>query len=196
MVSDRRTRGRLPRPPIPVLVRLDVASRQLVERGVWSAEKRQAALGTKPYGAQLRAALTDLARTIGCEVSELRLDHEPPLGAREKIWEGAVMASRILGYIPDANDPERLLYRPHATAFDGSHDTKTRLRGEHGQHSDIVRIKRQRRLEREQAGIARPKAKIRGGGKLTSCRRGARCGCDRRERKSCPYWVRQQIGRR
>jgi hypothetical protein len=41
-----------------------------------------------------------------------------------------------------------LNYLPHRTEFEESHDVKTRIRGPHGQFSDVALIKRQRRRER------------------------------------------------
>ena len=52
-------------------------------------------------------------------------------------------------YIPDANDPEHLFYRPHGAQFAGSHDVKTRIRGDHGQFSDLALIKRERRRQKK-----------------------------------------------
>jgi hypothetical protein len=66
------------------------------------------------------------------------------------------LRGEIWVYEPDANDPEYLVYRPHGAQHAGSHDVKTRIRGEHGQFSDIAMIKRQRRRERP----AKRKAKI------------------------------------
>lgn len=185
--------SRLPRPPIPIVVKLFVALRDL---GDMPADKIVAHVETqrrnRRLGVRLSQVLQSLAAKLGCARDELRLDHEPPLGARAKIWKGGVVGGEIIGYVPAANDPDHLGYRPHATTFDGSHDTKTRIRGEHGQHSDIVRIKRQRRLERREAGKERPKAKISGGG-LTCCVLGARCHClskrdYRRRRSRCGNW--------
>lgn len=190
-----RARGRLPRPPIPLPVKLTVALRDLGE-----LTPEQIAVLVKHHRGRwrgrLRQVLQSLARKLGCEVTDLRLDHDPPLGARQKIWEDGIIGGKIIGYVPDANNPDHLGYRPHATTFDGSHDVKTRIRGEHGQHSDIVRIKRQRRLEREEAGLVRPRAKIRSGAKLTSCTRRGGCQCDRRQRRRCSYWHTQKINSR
>jgi hypothetical protein len=94
-----------------------------------------------------------LADAFGCEVSELRLDHDPPLALRPQERRGL---GRKTYYTPDANDPEHLFYRPHGAQHAASHDVKTRIRGEHGQFSDIAMIKRQRRRERP----AKRKAKI------------------------------------
>src|SRR6185369_1150215 len=55
----------------------------------------------------------------------------------------------IVRYVPDANDPANLKYRPHGAQFDGTRDAQNRTRGEHGQFSDIALIKRERRRTRE-----------------------------------------------
>jgi hypothetical protein len=130
--------ARLFRPHIPLKVRCKVAERQLRER---DPEKYGYVVpGKKTAGNRLRVLLPWLAKTFGCEVSELRLDHDPPLAARR------VRFGRK--YIPDANDPAHLAYRPHGPEHAGSHLIKTNVRGDHGQHPDRVLIKKARRLER------------------------------------------------
>jgi hypothetical protein len=94
---------------------------------------------------RLEWLLFQIARAIGCDVKELRLDHDPPLGARPKHRRGL---GKKTYYIPDANDPEHLFYRPHGPEHAGSHLIKTNIRGDHGQHPDRVLIKKARRLER------------------------------------------------
>lgn len=132
---------KLYRPHIPLSVRVKVAERQLRERDPtiigWVLE------GKKTAGQQLEALLRWLAASFVCEVSDLRLDHDPALGARQKRGEG-----RKTVYMPDANDPGHLFYRPHGPEHDGSHLIKTNVRGDHGQHPDRVLIKKNRRLER------------------------------------------------
>ena len=125
---------RLLRPHIPLEVRCRVVLRQLGE--MWIDD----AIGRRKTGAgrfldELLGALADLLR---CESKDLRLDHDPALGAREKVFR----KGKHVGYIPDANDPEFLIYREkHA------HHIKTNVRGEGAQYPDRVLIKRQRRLE-------------------------------------------------
>lgn len=128
--------ARLYRPHIPLRIRVQVAERQLKQAGI-------APISTEKLSTFLFLALDALARHIGCERQELRLDHDPALGTRKKTGEG----KRTI-YDPPANDPDHLFYRPHGTTHEGSHDVKTRIRGDHGQYSDIVLIKRQRRRER------------------------------------------------
>lgn len=134
---------RLYRPNIPTGIKLKVVLRQVGE--IFPDQVLAEAKRDRMMGRQLNGLLKMLAETLNCEVSDLRLDHDPPLGARDKSkWS----ASGKTYYIPDANDPEHLFYRPHGAQFEGSHDVKTRIRGDHGQFSDIALIKRQRRRER------------------------------------------------
>lgn len=156
--------GRLYRPHIPLGVRCIVALRQLNgaptvnfygvrSDEIWLKNNRRA------VGKGLRGLLDQLAKKFGCDVSDLRLDHDPPLGARPKERRGL---SKKTYYVPDANDPDHLVYRPHGPEFAGSHLIKTNVRGEHGQHPDRVLIKRQKRRERaEELGRQKPKAKMR-----------------------------------
>lgn len=156
-------------------------------------------------GAALQTVLNSIAAKIGCAVSELRCDHDPMLRVRTyKPKKGKPVAD---WYTPHAHDPAHLRFRAEGAQFDGSHYVKTYLRGDHGQYSDVVLAKRERRLEKKQRGD-RPKSKgwpaksrikhsgIRSAQRLTSCRLGARCACQRRERKACENWRTQKIGGR
>lgn len=133
--------ARLFRPTIPVEIKCRVALRQLDEIGpdsVLDQWKRR-------HGLLLTKLLGSLAKNLGCEISELRLDHDPPLGARQQFKNGR---GEVVRYVPDANSPDHLNYRPHGPEHAGSHLIKTNVRGEHGQHPDRVLIKKARRLER------------------------------------------------
>lgn len=139
--------ARLFRPAIPVEVKCRVVLRQLGEffpEDVLMAHRFVPRDHRKrSHGRLLSEKLAALAELLRCEVSELRLDHDPPLGARQRKGEG-----KNTIYMPDANDPEYLRYRPHGAQHAGSHDVKTRIRGDHGQYSDIALIKRERRRQR------------------------------------------------
>jgi hypothetical protein len=135
--------ARLFRPHIPLSVRVQVAMKGLLSRGVNPFEHSRR--DGESLTAMLGRILKLLAGSIGCEVDDLRLDHDPALGARPKERRGL---GRKTYYIPDANDPNHLFYRPHGPEFDGSHLIKTNVRGDHGQHPDRVLIKKQRRFER------------------------------------------------
>lgn len=129
--------ARLYRPHVPITVKIAVAERQVTELSRLAAPAR-------PGWARLLWLLDVIARKTGCEIAELRLDHDPALAARP------LMHKRKTGtivYKPDANDPDHLFYRPHGPQHAGSHLVKTNVRGDHGQHPDRVLIKKARRLE-------------------------------------------------
>lgn len=148
---------KLYRPTIPVEVKCRVALRQLGELRVdavieFNRPSKAAGymvgvvgLSGRSLGRLLTEAMERLAETMCCNVSDLRLDHDPPLGARQKERRGL---GKNTYYIPDANDPDHLFYRPHGPQFEGSHLIKTNIRGDHGQHPDRVLIKKARRIER------------------------------------------------
>lgn len=134
------TMPRLIRPYIPLLVRCQVALRQSGEMWIINVIVEWKGVRGRGLGELLKIKLAYIALMLGCEVKDLRLDHNPALGAREKVFRKGVH----VGYRPDANDPDHLMYREkHA------HDVKTRLRGDHGQFSDIALIKRERRRTRK-----------------------------------------------
>lgn len=136
--------ARLLRPHVPVEVRVRVALRQLGE--IWPDEIiRLHQEARSSMGHLLKVRLERLAELLGCAVRDLRLDHDPALGAREKVFR----KGQHVGYRPDANDPEHLRYRPHGPEFHGSHLVKTNVRGDGAQFPDRVLIKRARRRERE-----------------------------------------------
>lgn len=127
---------RLLRPHIPISVRVEVATRQL---GSATFEDRVFREDEESLGAFLARLLAALAKKLGCGVEDLRLDHDPALGAREKVFR----KGRHVGYVPAANDRDHLIYRgKHA------HHIKTNVRGDGAQHPDRVLIKKQRKLER------------------------------------------------
>lgn len=133
---------RLYRPYIPVEVKCRVILRQLgmfpaiIEMLIEDYRK------LRNLGGLLKGRMGDLADLLGCEIAELRLDHDPPLALRPKERRGL---GKKTYYVPDANDPEHLVYRPHGAQHEGSHDVKTRIRGDHGQHSDLALIRIEKR---------------------------------------------------
>ena len=127
--------GRLLRPAIPVETKCRVALRQLGEMwpdAVISEHKRN-------LGRLLTSLLGRLASLLDCEPGALHLDHNPALAIRERI----VRRGRHVGYRPDANDPEHLIYREKL-----AHHIKTNVRGDGAQFPDRVLIKRERRREK------------------------------------------------
>lgn len=148
--------ARLFRPHIPLSIKVQVAFRQLLGfTDPFPMSRRDG----ETLAAMLARLLVELARHLGCEVSDLRLDHDPPLAARPKERRGL---GRKTHYVPDANDPDHLFYRPHGPEFEGSHLIKTLVRGDHGQHPDRVLIKKQRRIERGPKPKRGPKIRSRG----------------------------------
>ena len=82
-----------------------------------------------------RVALRQLAALLGCGIKDLHLDHDPALGARQRKGEGKKTV-----YIPDANDPEHLIYRDKH-----DHHIKTQIKGDGAQYPDRVLIARERK---------------------------------------------------
>lgn len=134
---------RLIRPPISVEVKCRVVLRQLGEMFI----DEVIAFNRRKLGALLAGKLDALASLLNCERAELRCDHDPALGARQKVFRHGVHVD----YVPAGSDPAHLYYRPHGPRFAGSHLIKTNIRGDHGQHPDRVLIKKNRRLERRLA---------------------------------------------
>lgn len=158
--------ARLYRPTIPIEIKCRVALRQLGEievDNVLEANRPSrggtSMAGTGSPGRSLgrlhERLMGELAEMLGCSVEDLRLDHDPPLAARPQERRGL---GRKVYYVPDANDPEHLFYRPHGPEHAGSHLIKTNVRGDRGQHPDRVLIKRARKLERSRNGETRRKA--------------------------------------
>ena len=151
--------SRLPRPIPPIAVKLRVVLRQLGTFPELIDTLVEGATKGRQLGDEVAANLFVLACTLACPVNSLQLDHDPALENREKLVElpngrrkrvvvvpdGAI----VLRYYPDANDPEHLFYRPHGAEFAGSHDVKTRVRGDHGQLSDNALAKKERRRLRK-----------------------------------------------
>ena len=130
------------RPYIPLAVRVAVS-----EKLVRSLQGVPSGIGSLSWRLDFNLDLA--ARIKGLpDGGSFQLDHDPSLGLRKKHrrWNGSRMA---IYYDPPANDPEHLFYRD-------DHRTKTFLRGDHGQYSDITLIKRERRRSRP----AKPKRKI------------------------------------
>jgi hypothetical protein len=138
--------ARLYRPHIPLEVRYRVVLRQLGY--MWPDEVIYIWRRGTSWRQRLvfERRLGELAELLGCTRKELRLDHDPALGARLRTGEGKNMV-----YTPAANDPEHLFY---LTAHD--HHLKTNVRGGGAQYPDRVLIKRERdRLKKKK----RPKHK-------------------------------------
>lgn len=125
---------KLLRPYIPLKIRCRVALRQLGREPDYLVSKHHG-----QFGSMLAELSKHLGQALGCEPSDLRLDHDPALGARQKVFVDGVH----VGYIPNSNDAEHLVYREES-----AHKIKTNVRGIGAQRPDRVLIKRQRWVER------------------------------------------------
>ena len=121
---------RLKRPHIPLSVRVRVIERQLLEVGITPF----IFTNRLSLGRQLGYHLVD---RFGYQKVELH--HRPALINRQKY----VRNGKIL-YRPDANDENYLVYLPA-----DEHDIETRVRGQHGQHSDLALVRKRKRKERK-----------------------------------------------
>lgn len=156
--------GRLLRPSIPLALELRVLCRQLGE--MFADDVVAIATEARSLGTVVVDRKERLAALLGCKVEDLRLDHDPALVNREKImlldgaeFRGVVRpkGAKVLRYFPDANDPEYLAFRPHQADAAGSHDVKTRIRGDRGQLSDLALARKAKRAAKKAEGRPRPK---------------------------------------
>lgn len=138
--------GRLLRPHIDVETKLRVCMRMLGKPDPDALIENMRV--KRVMGNFLQFYLGLIAMSYGCDVADLRLDHDPALGARQKVFD---RDGNHVDYIPPANSPDDLIYRPHGAQFDESHLVKTNIRGKNGQHPDRVLIKKNRRLEQREA---------------------------------------------
>jgi hypothetical protein len=123
---------KLPRPYIPLYMRELALDRQMRKAGFepsWASQRGRS------IATRLRLKLEEF---FGCVPAELH--HRPALLNREIIRR----KDGSLGYLPPANDPYYLVY---LTA--GDHDIETRVRGQHGQHSDLALARKRKRKERK-----------------------------------------------
>lgn len=126
---------RLPRPYVPLSIRVQVAERQLLEIAPWFEKYGLRNICKRPISRRLNYLLTCL---FGPETPHL--DHDPALGLRKR---------RGNKYFPDANDPNYLVYR---TTED--HKQKT-FRRNGANFSDVVLMKRERRRKRKAKKVRR-----------------------------------------
>jgi hypothetical protein len=116
--------SRLPRPFIPFSVRVQVATRQIIER----FGRRPLFVDKTPLKQKLAIMLDVLFE------GKSELHHRPALLNRP--WN-----TRKKDYDPPANDPGFLVY-----LADDTHDIETRVRGLHGQHSDLGLARKNKRI--------------------------------------------------
>lgn len=152
--------ARLPRPPISIEAKCRVVLRQLGE--MWPDDVIRAnrfvprVTSPRSLGRLHADLMMRLASLLKCEISDLQLDHDPALENREKfikvpgravnIWAVVVpKGGVVLGYRPEASDPEHLIYRPKQPEAEGSHKIKTYVRGDRGQLSDAALARKEKR---------------------------------------------------
>lgn len=129
--------NRLLRPPIPLSVKLEVATRQ------YKASNPHFPKSTETIADSILQTNLPLQRKLDWmlrllyheDKPKVHLDHDPALENRTKIFKNG----RHVEYDPPANDPNYLLYR---TAHE--HHIKTNVRGDGAQYPDRVLAKRER----------------------------------------------------
>ena len=119
------------RPNIPFAVRVAVSERMMLQRGIPPHTVNPQTQKPLPL---IRRLLLNLHDLFG--EAKVHLDHDPALVNRPCDSAGR--------YRPDANNPDYLIYRTAA-----NHDIKTRVSGEHGQHSDLALRRKRKRAERK-----------------------------------------------
>lgn len=106
---------RIPRPYIPLSVRLAVAERQLWELARKSWWAGYLAHEDRPAGVKLKECIEKLSEILG---DVLQLDHDPALILRK--FHVDRRKPEAAWFTPNANDPNHLIYRPI-----GEHGQKT-----------------------------------------------------------------------
>ncbi|MDE2103560.1 MAG: hypothetical protein KGL39_40345 [Patescibacteria group bacterium] len=165
---------RLLRPSIDMRTKLRVLCRQLGE--MFPDEVVTIAVEQRSLGLFVRDRLARLAALLCCDVEDLHLDHDPALVNREKdvqmpdgsVRKRVVIVPRcavVLRYYPDANDPEHLIYRVGGKTG-SAHDVKTRVRGDHGQHSDLALARKNKKIEARIVGTKKTVGRFPRGRKL------------------------------
>jgi hypothetical protein len=139
---------KLPRPYIPLAVRIQVAERQVMERPnpYFCVGPRR----REGYRKKIKADyLAWLLNTLFGN-AKVELHHRPALVNRTS---GIDTVHGKVRYIPDANDPEHLVYLPK-----GEHDLETRIRGLGAQRSDLSQRRYLKKVahNRLKRGEARP----------------------------------------
>lgn len=125
---------RLPRPHIPLGVRLEVAVRQLSALGAgWARGQGETLLAALPK------ALAALSREHGG--AKMELHHRPALLNRHR----KTVRGRTV-YDPPANDPAHLVWLP-----EHEHDIETRVRGQGALRSDFGQARYNKRVAKNRA---------------------------------------------
>lgn len=148
---------RLPRPRIPLTVRIDVARRQFrkmdahvmaqhfdfIDQNVFGAPSRRLVEWFDSFHDKRETLKLFLQGLFGRNAT-VHLDHDPALQNR-------TLNPRTGKYTPDANDPDFLVYR-----LRDDHRTKTYLRGDGAQRSDVA----QQRYLKRVAARKKPRSKF------------------------------------
>ncbi len=116
------------RPYIPLSIRERVIDDQMREAKftpTWASQQGRS------VATRLRFKLEEF---FGCVPVELH--HRPALVNRQRKENGS--------YDPPPNDPDFLVYLPA-----DDHDIETRVRGQHGQYSDLALARKRKRKERK-----------------------------------------------
>jgi len=129
---------KLHRPYIPWSVRRQVIERQIIKAELWTA--------LRPHWRDERATRWMIEALFPSQ--KVELNHDPALCNRVKFVD---LTGAVVSYTPDANDPDYLAYMPVA-----DHDIRTRVRGPHGQHSDLGLARKRKRAERKKAAYVGP----------------------------------------
>lgn len=141
---------RLPRPYIPYRLRVQVAEREFKKRfGTFPGDNIMFGTGRTPLKVRLQRVLLTTFGDV-----KVHLDHDPALCNRKQFVSGP--DGEFIIYEPAANDPDYLFYR-----IAEDHVTKTRVRGDHGQHSDLALARKRKRAEHKKK---RPRSRLRGRG--------------------------------
>jgi hypothetical protein len=125
---------KLPRPYIPLNVRIKVAMRQLCTSGTGTTMDLWY-VGRQGWSLQKQLDFL-LAMQFG---EKPELHHRPALCNRQRYAD-----TTGIHYDPPANDPDYLVYLPA-----DDHDVETRVRGQHGQHSDLALARKNKRIARK-----------------------------------------------
>jgi len=128
---------RLVRPYIPLSIRVVVAERQVAAAyPALLTSNAAAAFGSRHWKQRLDAQLAILAHYLRCQVADLELHHRPALVNRRRKRNGE--------YDPSANHPDFLIYLRK-----DDHDVETRIRGLHGQYSDLALARKRKRAAKK-----------------------------------------------
>ncbi len=122
---------RLPRPYIPISVRIQVAWRQVIEA------RKTCDVSASVFSVDAKYELNILLQVLFGVGANIHLDHDPPLMLRDiiKTRDGKIK------YLPDANDPNFLMYRKAE-----DHRIKTIVRGDGAQRSDFAQRRYLKRI--------------------------------------------------